>query len=310
MEIMKKYGRPHRMFVQAMLTRGIIASSELTDLFGLVCKRCEIELPADTKELSKAFYFAVNSKIVEKCNLKLVKVFDESKKGKSSFLLLVNKTDRSKDDNKLTIKDQATFPPHEMEYLKLIVDDIMENPLREVKETRALSISNHVNRNNKKIPAQEAEVILQKFKDHKWLADYEIEQKNREGKSYNPQRWIKTGIILLSTRFIYEMEPFLKEVYPKLVGSCSAPKCKKIVIRGINCPNEDCECQYHIYCLNDMKRKSRNDEGQIEVSKPMCIKCDSELPEKFQTHENNRPRLAPLSVKRKRVREESSSDSE
>ena len=69
-------------------------------------------------------------------NLKLVKVFDESKKGKSSFLLLVNKTDRSKDDNKLTIRDQATFPPHEMEYLKLIVDDIMENPLREVKETR------------------------------------------------------------------------------------------------------------------------------------------------------------------------------
>ena len=52
-----------------------------------------------------------------------------------------------------------------------------------------------------------------------------------------------------------------------------------------------------------MKRKSRNDE----VSKPMCIKCDAELPEKFQTHENNRPRLAP---KRKRVREESSSDSE
>ena len=85
---------------------------------------------------------------------------------------------------------------------------------------RALSISNHVNRNNKKIPAQEAEVILQKFKDHKWLADYEIEQKEPgTGKSYKPQRWIKTGIILLSTRFIYEMEPFLKEVYPNLVGN-------------------------------------------------------------------------------------------
>ena len=77
-------------------------------------------------------------------------------------------------------------------------------------------------------------MILQKFKDHKWLADYEIEQKNREGKSYNPQRWIKTGIILLSTRFIYEMEPFLKEVYPKLVGNDLMQSTHMIELRLLN----------------------------------------------------------------------------
>jgi len=274
-KLMKNYGKPHRMFVQAMLTRGIISSTDLKALFELICKRCDIVLPAETKDVTKAFYFEINKKINEKCNLKLVKVFDEANKGKNSFLLLVNKTDRSKDDNKLTIKDQATFAPHEMEYLKLIVDNVMENPLREVTSTRALSISKDVNKNNKKIPAQEAEVILQKFKDHKWLADCK-----------------DSGAILLSTRFISEMEPYLREIYTDLVGNCT--KCGKIVVRGIDCSNEECECQYHIYCAHDPTVKYK------------CGKCKSELPDR--TQENSQPnRSAP---KRKRARVESSSESD
>ena len=51
-----------------------------------------------------------------------------------------------------------------------------------------------MDKNTKKIQPHEAEAILQKFKDNKWLVE-------------------KDGIILLSTRFIYEMEPFLKDVY-------------------------------------------------------------------------------------------------
>jgi len=258
-----------------MLTRGIISSKDLGELFKLICKRCDIELPQDTANLSKSFYFAINMKIDEKCNLKLVKVFDEDHKNKNSFLLLVNKTDRSKDTNKLTIKDQTIFPPHEMEYLKLIVDDIMENPLREVTSTRAMSISKDVNKNNKKIPAQEAEVILQKFKDHKWLAE------NND-----------SGAILLSTRFIYEMEPYLKEIYPDNVGTCA--KCKKIVVRAVYCSNEDCECQYHIYCANDKNVNYK------------CVKCQSELPDR--TQENSQPKR--VATKRKRAREESSSESD
>lgn len=274
-KLMKNYGKPHRMFVQAMLTRGIISSRDLKELFELICKRCDIELPADTAKLTKAFYFAINMKIYEKCNLKLVKVFDEANIAKNSFLLLVNKTDRSKDDNKLTIKDQTTFPPHEMEYLKLIVDNIMENPLREVTSTRALSISKDVNKNNKKIPAQEAEVILQKFKDHNWLAECQ-----------------DSGAILLSTRFIYEMEPYLKEIYPDNVGTCA--KCKKMVIRGIYCSNEDCESQYHIYCAHEKKEKIK------------CVKCKLELTDRTQEISQHKR----VATKRKRAREESTSESD
>jgi hypothetical protein len=39
-EVYGVYGKPHRMFIQAMLTRGIIPSSELKKLFELIMKRC------------------------------------------------------------------------------------------------------------------------------------------------------------------------------------------------------------------------------------------------------------------------------
>ena len=59
---------------------------------------------------------------------------------------------------------------------------------------RALSLHNKVIKSNKKIQSlQEAQIILQKFKDYKWLTTCE-----------------ETGAILLSTRFIFEMEPFLR----------------------------------------------------------------------------------------------------
>ena len=38
-EVYGVYGKPHRMFIQAMLTRGIIPSGELKKLFELIMKR-------------------------------------------------------------------------------------------------------------------------------------------------------------------------------------------------------------------------------------------------------------------------------
>ena len=98
-----------------------------------------ISVPLPTDDYPGAyrhFYLAINSKIEKKCGLKIVKCLDEEKKSKNSFMALVNKSDRSRDDNRLTIKDQVTFLPHEMEYLKLLVDSIMEHQLHEIRETK------------------------------------------------------------------------------------------------------------------------------------------------------------------------------
>ena len=130
--------------------------------------------------------------------MKIIKVYDEELTKKVSSLILINRTDRSRDSNKLTIKDQLTFTPRELEYLKLILDEIMGNPMRQIKSTKALNISKNLIHPRKKIQPHEAEMILQKFIDKKWLVD-------------------NSGTIIMSTRFIYEMEPFLKDVYTGFV---------------------------------------------------------------------------------------------
>ena len=248
------YGHPHRMFVQAMMNRCTIAASEFSPLFEMICKNCNIQLDTYTKgDKQKALILATNKVLESKCNMKIIKVYDEELTKKVSSLVLINRTDRSRDTNKLTIKDQLTFAPHELEYLKLILDEIMENPMRQIKSTKALNVSKNMDKNTKKIQPHEAEAILEKFKDNKWLVE-------------------KDGIILLSTRFIYEMEPFLKGVYTDFVNQCSL--CRKIAIRCIECPNENCDNKYHAYCVREIRQKT----GQ----NPKCSQCKSTLPERFE----------------------------
>ena len=137
-----------------------------------------------------------------------------------------------------------------------------------------MNIAKDVNKNNKKIQAQEAELILQKFKDHKWLGHPKFKDNTDD-----------QGTIVLSTRFIFEMEPYLKEVYPNEVGKCSL--CKKIIIRSIQCFTDDCNCQYHVYCVNDHTVKNK------------CVKCQSDLPDR--RHEGYRQTLMEASDDRSSV---------
>ena len=253
-DVFGTYGDPHRMFVQAMMNRCTIAASEFSPLFEMICKNCNIQLDTYTKgDKQKALILATNKVLESKCNMKVIKVYDEELTKKVSSLVLINRTDRSRDTNKLTIKDQLTFAPHELEYLKLILDEIMENPMRQIKSTKALNVSKNMDKNTKKIQPHEAEAILEKFKDNKWLVE-------------------KDGIILLSTRFIYEMEPFLKDVYTDFVNQCSL--CRKIAIRCIECPDENCDNKYHAYCVREIRQKT----GQ----NPKCSQCKSTLPERFE----------------------------
>ena len=259
-DVFGTYGDPHRMFVQAMMNRCTIAASEFSPLFEMICKNCNIQLDTYTKgDKQKALILATNKVLESKCNMKVIKVYDEELTKKVSSLVLINRTDRSRDTNKLTIKDQLTFAPHELEYLKLILDEIMENPMRQIKSTKALNVSKNMDKNTKKIQPHEAEAILEKFKDNKWLVE-------------------KDGIILLSTRFIYEMEPFLKDVYTDFVNQCSL--CRKIAIRCIECPDENCDNKYHAYCIREIRQKT----GQ----NPKCSQCKSILPERFVGVGNHR----------------------
>ena len=104
------YGDPHRIFMQAMMSRGIIDANEFNSLFNLILQKCGIQ-PLELGEMAqkqKCFVETVNKVVETKCDLKVRKVWDEEARNpRKSWLILINKTDRSKDSNKLTIKDQG-----------------------------------------------------------------------------------------------------------------------------------------------------------------------------------------------------------
>ena len=104
-DVFGTYGDVHRMFVQAMMNRCTIAASEFSPLFEMICKNCNIQLDTYTKgDKQKALIVATNKVLESKCNMKVIKVYDEELTKKVSSLVLINRTDRSRDTNKLTIK--------------------------------------------------------------------------------------------------------------------------------------------------------------------------------------------------------------
>merc|ERR1712223_360050 len=99
------YGDPHRMFVQAMMSRSIISATEFTALFELIFKKRNIQMRlGNIGERQKTFILTCNKMLEDKCNMKILKVLDEESSRRISFLVLTNRADRSKDTNKLTIK--------------------------------------------------------------------------------------------------------------------------------------------------------------------------------------------------------------
>ena len=93
------------MFVQAMMSRSIISATEFNALFELIFKKCNVEMRlGNIGDRQKAFILSCNKMLEDKCNMKILKVLDEESSRRISYLILTNRSDRSKDTNKLTIK--------------------------------------------------------------------------------------------------------------------------------------------------------------------------------------------------------------
>ncbi len=157
------------------------------------------------------------------------------------------------------------FTPPELEWLKLVIDGIMESDegkvfpfitlfpsleptfLGEISQNTALNKSSEVQ--SKKMTIGEAEKILKKFKEHGWLR---YDAKNES--------------VRFSLRFIMEMEPYLRDVYGELVEDCVS--CKKIVIKKLTCLT--CDSVHHLYCAVS---QDNTDEGVCKNKK-----CNEKLP--------------------------------
>ena len=66
-----------------------------------------------------------------------------------------------------TVRSMVAFQPYELEYLRLLFDAIMKNPMRELQENVALNLSKKVKK--KKVTLSQSESIIEKFIEYKWL---------------------------------------------------------------------------------------------------------------------------------------------
>ena len=162
--------------------------------------------------------------------------------------------------------------------MKILLETILKSEEKEVSPTTALNCANYVKNSttNKRFTQQDGELALKKFVEHKWLT-YDDHKAQTQ--------------IRLSTRFLAEMDPYLKEIRRKCegqdeedldddlveaakgIGKCQL--CQNLVIRSVNCP--DCQVNYHLYCIVQTATDAKPDTGR-------CKACKANVPVPSKRH--------------------------
>ncbi|XP_037596533.1 non-structural maintenance of chromosomes element 1 homolog isoform X2 [Cebus imitator] len=126
----------------------------------------------------------------------------------------------------------------------------------------------------KKLKKKEAEQVLQKFVQNKWLIE-------------------KEGEFTLHGRAILEMEQYIRETYPDAVKICNI--CHSLLIQGQSC--ETCGIRMHLPCVAKYFRLN---------AEPRCPHCNDywphEIPEVFDPEKEREPGISKSNRKSLRSR--------
>nr|ACO10240.1 Non-structural maintenance of chromosomes element 1 homolog [Caligus rogercresseyi] len=264
-----EYDDRHRIFLQGVLNMGVVSRSAAKNLLQKAYTIRGDSLPTQSSELSlilREITYSINKKI-QHLNLAIVKAIDENQINKEGYFVLINQLDRSEELTQLTQKCMIEFAPHGLEFLKLLMDEMIQGPKSntgdeeneesddeedipyfrkgEIMETRALNLGSRLK--SKTLKPLEAQAIIDKFIEKKWLRSSESEE------------------ITFTPRFIAEMETYLRSVYPDDISSCSL--CNKMVVKSLLC---ECGKQFHLYCLGAAIPKSKNRDEVMNVPCPKC----------------------------------------
>ena len=206
----ESYSDEHRIFLQGIMSRGILCAEEVHTLLKMSCGRCNVEIPPDSTgrmEKLKKFIQTINKEL-EGLGFQIKKALDEDKPDRAAFFVLCNNYDRSQEATQLTVKAMVNFTPHEVEFFKRLMEEILKSEAKELSPTAALNVANFVGRSadgtnasNKRFTQQDGEQAIRKFVEHKWLKYDDPEKKMQ---------------LRLSTRFLAEMDSYLKELRKKL----------------------------------------------------------------------------------------------
>lgn len=229
----------HRRFLQLLMTHGVLEEWEVERLQRHCYKVHDRNAPVEKLE---DFIYTINSA--------LQSLYMEIKKGVTEdegrpIYALVNLATTP-------ISKMATdFAENELDLFRKALELITDSETGFASSTNILNLVDQLK--GKKMRKKEAEQVLQKFVQSKWLIE-------------------KEGEFTLHGRAILEMEQYIRETFPDSVKSCNI--CHSLLIQGQSC--ETCGVRLHLPCVAKYFRSN---------PEPRCPNCNDywphEIPEVF-----------------------------
>lgn len=232
----RQMGDGHRLFLQNMMTNGIVSAAQA----GMLHKKC-CELHGGQEKIDD---------FINVVNTHLQPLFMHIRKGMSEedgqeHFVLVNMAETD------ITRMAADYAENELELFRKIMDLIVESDSGSASSTAILNSADKLI--SKKLKKKEAELVLNKFVQDKWLKEQD-------------------GEYTLSVRCIVEMEPYMRTIYQDMIKVCYV--CHNIALQCQVCENPSCEIKVHLPCVARYFR-ARSD--------PHCPACNDfwphEIPE-------------------------------
>ncbi|XP_029801860.1 non-structural maintenance of chromosomes element 1 homolog isoform X1 [Suricata suricatta] len=222
----------HRRFLQLLMTHGVLEEQAVRHLQ----KHCYNvhDCTAAVEDLED---------FINNINSVLESLYIEIKKGATEddgrpVYALVNLATTS------VSKMSSDFAENELDLFRKALDLIIDSETGFASSTNILNLVDQLK--GKKMRKKEAEQVLQKFVQDKWLIE-------------------KEGEFTLHSRAILEMEQYIRETYPDAVKICNI--CHSLLIQGQSC--ETCGIRMHLPCVAKYFRSS---------PEPRCPHCNDYWP--------------------------------
>ncbi|XP_010339112.1 non-structural maintenance of chromosomes element 1 homolog [Saimiri boliviensis] len=250
----------HRRFLQLLMTHGVLEERDVKHMQKHCYKVHDCNATVDKLE-----------DFINNINSVLESLYIEIKRGVTEddgrpIYALVNLATTS-------VSKMATdFAENELDLFRKALELIIDSESGFASSTNILNLVDQLK--GKKMKKKEAEQVLQKFVQNKWLIE-------------------KEGEFTLHGRAILEMEQYIRETYPDAVKICNI--CHSLLIQGQSC--ETCGIRMHLPCVAKYFRSN---------AEPRCPHCNDywphEIPEVFDPEKEREPGISKLNRKALRSR--------
>nr|XP_007986632.1 non-structural maintenance of chromosomes element 1 homolog isoform X4 [Chlorocebus sabaeus] len=251
----------HRRFLQLLMTHGVLEEWDVKRLQRHCYKVHDRNATVDKLE-----------DFINNINSVLESLYIEIKRGVTEddgrpIYALVNLATTS-------ISKMATdFAENELDLFRKALELIIDSETGFASSTNILNLVDQLK--GKKMRKKEAEQVLQKFVQNKWLIE-------------------KEGEFTLHGRAILEMEQYIRETYPDAVKICNI--CHSLLIQGQSC--ETCGIRMHLPCVAKYFQSN---------AEPRCPHCNDywphEIPEVFDPEKERESGISKSNKKSLRSRQ-------